>query len=454
MDTSTSTTPAPELTLRRVAQTWWPLAFSWLLMSVEGPAHSAIAARLANPEINLAAWGGIVFPLALIIEAPIIMLLPASTALSKDWDAYVKVRGFMMRMGLFLTAVHAVIAFSPLYDFIARNVIGAPEVIIEPGRIGLMIMLPWSWAIAYRRTQQGLMIRFGHPKAVGVGTIIRLCANGIVLLVGYLMRTLPGIVVASSAVAVGVAAEAVYAGLRVRPIVHHQLHLAPRAETSLTLHDFLAFYIPLAMTALISLLVQPIGSATMSRLPRALDSLAVWPVLSGLLFMLRSGGIAYKEAVISLLDEPQAARSLRRFTTTLAAGGTILLLLIAVTPLSRLWFGDVMALSPTLMDLGHRGLIVGLFFPAIATLDSWFQGLLMYNRRTRSITEGVVLYTIAIAVGMGAGIALDRLGVSVVGVYVAIVVFQIAWALQVGWLWWRSRESKVRSRKSRGRIRQ
>jgi hypothetical protein len=442
---TTSPPPASELTLRRIAQTWWPLAFSWLLMSIEGPAHSAIAARLANPEINLAAWGGIVFPLALIIEAPIIMLLPASTALSKDWDAYVKVRRFMMRMGVFLTAVHIAIAFTPLYDFIARNVIGAPEVTIEPGRIGLMIMTPWSWAIAFRRTQQGLMIRFGHPKAVGVGTIIRLSANGIVLLAGYLARTLPGIVVASSAVAVGVVAEAIYAGLRVRPIIRRHLRPAPRAETPLTLRTFLAFYIPLALTSLISLLVQPIGSATMSRLPRALDSLAVWPVLTGLLATLRSGGVAYKEAVISLLDEPHAIRNLRRFTAILATGGTALLVLIAATPLSRLWFGDVMALSPTLMDLGRRGLGLALFFPAIATLDSWFQGLIMHSRRTRSITEGVVLYTVAIAVGMGTGMTLDRLEAPVVGVYVAVIVFQIAWAIQVGWLWWRNRELKVAS---------
>ncbi|HOU12846.1 MAG TPA: hypothetical protein PKZ84_06990 [Anaerolineae bacterium] len=441
----TSTTPAPELTLRRIAQTWWPLAFSWLLMSVEGPAHSAIAARLANPEVNLAAWGGIVFPLALIIEAPIIMLLPASTALSKDLAAYVKVRRFMMYAGAFLTAVHVAIAFTPLYDVIARNVIGAPEVTIEPGRIGLMIMTPWSWAIAFRRTQQGLMIRFGHPKAVGIGTIVRLSANGIVLLVGYLARTLPGIVVASSAVAVGVVAEAIYAGLRARPIIRQQLRLAPRTKTPLTLRAFLAFYVPLAMTSLISLLVQPIGSATMSRLPRALDSLAVWPVLSGLLFVLRSGGIAYKEAVISLLDEPNARRNLRRFAAMLTMGGTALLVLIAFTPLARLWFGNVMALSPTLLELGQRGLIVGLFFPAIATLDSWFQGLLMHRRHTRSITEGVILYTVAIAAGMGAGIALDRLGAHIVGVHAAVVAFQIAWALQVGWLWWKSKGLKVES---------
>ncbi len=53
---------AARLTQRRVLGTWWPLAASWLLMGVELPMLSAIIARLADPEQNLAAFGGIVFP--------------------------------------------------------------------------------------------------------------------------------------------------------------------------------------------------------------------------------------------------------------------------------------------------------------------------------------------------------------------------------------------------------
>ena len=72
------------LSYRRILNTWWPLAASWLLMGVELPALSAVMARLPNPEINLAAYGGIVFPLALIIESPVIMLMTASTALARS----------------------------------------------------------------------------------------------------------------------------------------------------------------------------------------------------------------------------------------------------------------------------------------------------------------------------------------------------------------------------------
>ena len=43
-------------------------------MSIELPLVSAVMARLSDPTIHLAAYGGVVFPIALVIEAPIIML--------------------------------------------------------------------------------------------------------------------------------------------------------------------------------------------------------------------------------------------------------------------------------------------------------------------------------------------------------------------------------------------
>jgi len=130
------------LALRRIFTVWLPLAASWLLMGMEMPILSAFVARLADPKINLAAYGGIVFPLALIIEAPVIMLLAASTALSKDWASYQKLRNYMLLAGGLLTALHILVAVTPLYYFVAEGLLGAPAEIIEPARIGLLIMTP------------------------------------------------------------------------------------------------------------------------------------------------------------------------------------------------------------------------------------------------------------------------------------------------------------------------
>ena len=404
----------PPLPTRRILQTWWPLAASWLLMGIESPAITAIIARLAQPEVNLAAFGGILYPLALIIESPILMLLSASTALSKDWDSYLKVRRFMMRASALLTALHVLFTFTPLYYFVAARLIGAPAEIVEPARLGLMIMIPWTWAIAYRRFNQGVLIRFGHARAVGLGTLVRLSADGLVLAAGYLLRMRPGIVVAASTLTAGVVSEAIYAGLRVRPVLRTQLRLAPPVAQALTARAFLQFYVPLALTSMLNLLADPLTSAALSRMPDALESLAAWPVVSGLIFLFRSLGMAYNEVVIALLDEPGAAHTLRRFTGWLAALTTTLLLAITATPLAPFWFGRVSALNPRLVALARRGLWLALPVPGLNALQSWFQGTIVHSRRTRGITEAVGAYLLASSTVLWAGVAWGRVtGISV-----------------------------------------
>ena len=310
--------PNSTFDMRVVFKTWWPLAASWLLMGAELPVLSAIVARLADPEVNLAAYGGIVFPLALIIESPVIMLLAASTALSKDWDSYIKIRRFMMVTGGSMTGIHVLIAFTPLYYFVAEGILNAPAEIIEPARIGMMIMTPWTWSIAYRRFNQGILIRFGHPQTITIGTLIRLSTDTLVLVSGYLIGSIPGIIVAASAVALSVVAEAAYVGVVVKPVINNQLKLEPPVEDPLTLPSFLSFYIPLAMTSLLMLLALPIGSAALGRMPLSLASLAVWPVISGLVFMFRSLGVAYNEVVVALIDKVGSSPDLRKFALRLA----------------------------------------------------------------------------------------------------------------------------------------
>src|SRR4030042_4553854 len=222
-----------QLTSRRIFHTWCPLAASWLLMGIELPMISAVMVRLENPEISLAAYGGIIFPLALIIESPIIMLLAASTALSKDWASFAKIRRFMMIAGVGLTLLHILIAFTPLYYVIVEKFFGAPQVIVEPARVGLMIMTPWTLAIAYRRFHQGMLIRFGHSRAVSTGTLIRLGADLMVLGIGYAIHDISGIIVATRAVAVGVVSEAIYVGIISQPVIKYELKTTPHIPPSL-----------------------------------------------------------------------------------------------------------------------------------------------------------------------------------------------------------------------------
>jgi hypothetical protein len=407
-------------------------------MSLEGPMMGLVVARLADPEIQLAAYGGVVFPLALFIEAPIVMLLAASTALSKNWQAYRKVRAFMHGASAILTSIHVLVAFTPLYDLVAGRILGIPAEVLEPARIGLMIMLPWTWAIAYRRFNQGVLIRFGHSLAVGVGTGIRLLSNGSILLLGYLIGSVQGIVVATAATTVGVLSEALYVAARVRPVLRDQVRPAPSDGEPLTFRTFFRFYVPLSLTSIVLLGARPILSGSLSRMPLVLESLALWPIADGLIFLLRSVSVASNEVVIALINRPDAARPLRRFTLGLASVTSTALILITATGLSSVWFGTVTGLSEPLIRLARSSLWFALPLPAFSAMQSWYQGVVLHSRRTRCITEAVLIYLAVTVITLGIGI---RWG-TIAGIYVGLLSMSLGEATRTGWLAWRSRHAR------------
>ncbi len=422
------------MTVSRVAQLFVPLGASWLLMAAEQPLLTAVIARMADQKVQLAAWGAVVFPVALVIEAPIIMLLAASTALCGDKQSYRKVRRFMLVAGASLTALHVLVAFTPLFDVLTRQLLRTPAAAIEPARLGLQLMTPWTWAIAYRRFQQGVLIRFGRARAVTVGTVIRLTSVGSVLAVGFYATDWPGVAVAGAAISVGVVAEAVYSGWCVRSVLP-RLRPAPAPGAELDLRRFLAFYVPLAMTPLVMLLIHPLGAAAMGRMPNSIDSLAAWGPLYGLVFVARSVGMGYNEAVVSLIGERGSLPALRRFNRILMTVTTGGLLLVAATPLAGLWFGHVQHLAPDLEQLARLGVLLCIPMPAYQVLQSFYQGALVSSRRTAPVTEAVIVYGVVATLMCALGVALAPTA----GLVWVVISFVTAGSCQTTWLWVRSR---------------
>jgi hypothetical protein len=435
------------LSTQRVFRTWWPLAASWVLMALEGPLQTIFVARMADPKIHLAAFGSLVLPVAMLIEAPIIMLLSASTALSTDLEAYRRIRRFMHTLSAGLTALHALLALTPLFPLLVVNVLRAPVETVEPARIGFILMIPWTWAIAYRRFNQGVLIRFGHSITVGIGTLIRLAADGVVLGLGFTLFELPGTTLACLSLMAGVLCEAVYAGLSARPVVRNVL---PResAATPLSAKAFLRFYVPLSLTSLIFMGIRPILSGAVGRMPNALDSLAVLPVINNLVFLFRSVGAAYNEVVIAHVDQPGSSVTLGRFSRRLAVATTLGLTVIAATPLSRIWFGTISGLSGSLMDLARSGLWITILLPALAATQSFLQGIIMHSRQTRSITEAVFVYLVSSVAVLGLGVAWG----GTQGAFIALASMAVGELLRTAWFLWRSRGPRrlLRIRDTRG----
>ena len=423
--------PGTPLSQRTILSTWWPVAASWILMGVEMPLIAAILGRLPDAEVQLAAYGGVVFPVSLLIESPVIMLLAASTRLSDSPENYRYLQRFSRILGYGLTLVHGVIAFTPLFDLIVVPLIDPPAEVIEASRTGFRLMLPFTAAVAERRFHQGLLIRFGRQRQVGVGTVIRLIATTIPLAIALQIDSADGAAFAALAVSTGVIAEAVFARIGALRVERGPLASA-RSDRRLDLNSTVRFFTPLALTSILSLASYSIASAGMNQMPAALASLAIWPAVAGLNFFTRSSGVAFNEVAVRHAADHGGHAALLRFSIGMGLAFSALVTLIALTPLGFAWFVTLEGSSPDSMPLALAATLAMIPMPLLSFLASYWQGLLVEAHRTRPISEGV-------AVGLAGTIATLIFFIQVPvlgGIVAATLAMSIGAAVQAGWLWW------------------
>src|SRR5438132_5314629 len=110
-----------------------PLAFSGLMMTLDLPVVNAVLNRLPNPDTSVAALR-VAFSLALVYEASHISMIDVSTALSADLQVFRMLRRFYLIMAGALLLFASVVAFSPLYDLIVRDVMRIPPQVAQAAR--------------------------------------------------------------------------------------------------------------------------------------------------------------------------------------------------------------------------------------------------------------------------------------------------------------------------------
>ncbi len=402
------------------------------MMATEGPFLAAIIARLPDPTYNLGAHG-VAFALAILIEAPVIMLMSAATSLVRDRTSYLKLKVFSRVLAFGTTSVLGVVLIPGVYRWLTGTVMGLPPEIADLTYGALWFFLPWPAAIAYRRFLQGVLIRGGKTRLVAYGTVIRLFAMSLAALIGYRLLDMPGAWVGAMALASGVVAEAVaarfMAAARVRELLAGELD-EPGAP-QIRYREIASFYFPLALTSMIGLTVQPMLTFFMGRSVLPVQSLAVFPVVHALGFFFRSMGLAYQDAAIALMGERfEHLRELGRFAVTLGLATSLALALVAFTPLSHVYFVTISGLTPdlTAVALTPARLIVPL--PALTVLLSLQRAILVEGRRTRHVTvaSAVEVGTIALTFVVLAW------GLDLVGATAAFAAFTLGRTLSNGYL--------------------
>lgn len=420
-----------KLTNRQIFLFWAPLAATWLMMAFEGPFLAAVIARLADPKFNLAAHG-VAFAFAILIEAPVIMLMSAATALVEDANSYRKLRNFANALNGGATVALLVLLLPPVYDVLVGNALGLPAEIAERSYRALWFYLPWPASIGIRRFLQGVLIRSGRTRLVAIGTVIRLFSMVLAAVAFATLTDLPGAAVGGAALSTGVLVEAAVARWMARDSIRLLLTAEPTPGTvALSYRDITGFYLPLALTSLIGLAVQPMLTFFMGRSVSPVESLAVFPVVNSLSFIFRSMGLAYQDASIALLGRNgENHAELSRFAVLLGAGATIVLAAIAFTPLAVVWFETVSGLDPELAAFAYAPTRLAVPMAGLSVLLSLQRAVLMKTRRTRHITAATLVEALVIA----ATFVVGGRALGLVGVTAAFASFVVGRGAATGYL--------------------
>ncbi len=404
-----------DLSQRGILRFWTPLAATWLMMAAEGPFLAAVIARLADPTIGLAAYG-VAVAFAVLVESPVIMLMSAATALIEDDASYRQLRNFANMLNAFATGLLLLVVVPPVHRALFVGLLGLPPDVAAQTYGALWCFLPWPAAIGIRRFLQGVMIRAGRTRLVAYGTVIRLAFMAAAAIVAGPVLRLPGAWVGGIALSSGVVAEAIaarfMAAVSIREVV--AIRAADRTEGALGYREIFSFYYPLFLTSVIGLAVTPMVTFFMGRSVAPVESLAVFPVVHSLLFVFRALGLSFQDAAIALLGRgsegiPELSRFGRRMSLTL----TVLLAALAFTPLANVWFITVSGLPRALAEFAYFPLRVVVLLPLLGVWLSFQRGVLMRNRRTRSITWATVSEVCVIAVVFAiCGWGFDLIGVT------------------------------------------
>ena len=430
--------PSPRtVTARQAWALYFPLAASWFFMSVEAPVSNFILSRHPDPTLATAAFLPLM-AMCMLIESPVIDLLTTSTTLGARRSAYPVLKQYAKYACFFVTAVHALVVFTPLYDLLTLHVLKLEPQIAQTAHIPMMIMTPWAGFVGWRRFLQGLMIRNGETKRIGVGTLLRMSTVVLSGTVLTLATKLPGLVVVAIGLLLSVVAESTYIRYASRTVVAAYTARTEPDPDAPTLRSVFNFHLPLFGTMLIIMSMSLVVTAALSRGMDPVVSLAAWQLASSTVWLFRTILFALPEMIISQFESGHNAQMLFRFSTAVGVACSLVMLVAVVTGLDKIFFhlGYDAEVNVAAAASVAFGLCITL--PIISAWLSYCRAALTAKHETKSRFWAIIVDVVVLVVMLELGVKLKWPGV--INASAAVTASLVAEVAYLAYRWHRFQE--------------
>jgi Na+-driven multidrug efflux pump len=423
-----------KLSYKGISHLYVPLAASWVLMLLETPLINAFLARGSAPELDLAAFG-VALSIILVVEAPILMMLELSIALSRDLYAFHRIRLFYATVGLAITALGVALFYTPLWQVLLYRLMHIPAGIADEAAFALRILAWWSFPIGWRRVYQGVLINDGRTRIISVATAVRILVLVCVMLAGQRLPSVPGAALASLAMVAAVTVETGVTHWAARSSIARRLSTGATDLTRLNQRYLWSFYLPLAITSVLRQSIRPVINAGMASAPLTELSLAAWPVAFSLVSIFWGPTMALQQVTVALTTDRDSWRTVTRFVLAAGLLLTAALGILCLDPLLDVTLKRLGGLSDELAALAVPCTRIMILLPLAYTFHALFTGLLVRRGRTSPVRSAKIVNLVVVVGALLAGLKLSPLPGAILG----------SWAICSGalfeaiWLYWRSR---------------
>jgi hypothetical protein len=415
-------TPTP-LKQRDIALFFFPLLLNVQFMSVS---HSIINAALARQQdyiVALAAFS-VAMVLHLFLASPSYQNHTITIAMVRGAQSLRSVLIFAALVATYVSIMLALVAFTPVGDFVLGRILGVSGAIADQARDVLAILVFLPFVTGLRGVAQGLVIQARRTSLVSFATGVRIGALLAVLLLCH--RWWDGARLGAIGLLTCVSVETLVISLCAL-----QVRVRHAGGVERTPGEVLRYAFPLAYSSCLQQTIPLLINAIISRLPEAPLALAAFGIIRGFLFLLAGPMRNLQQATMTLVATAADHVVLITFFRRVAAGMALIMLLIALPPLNGLILGQVMGLDTAMRSYIAWPLVLCMLYPALYGAANLLRGRFASTHRTASLGVSTIIKTFYMLLCWA---ILVPLAPPIPGVFVAVGLLLSAEALEVLYL--------------------
>ena len=369
---------------------YWPLALTGVAMVLAVQFQNGALARYPDAVTELA-----VFALASstfgFLNAGLNFAPQLSNVFARSPHGKRLTHRFLCAWSLVLTVPLALIAATPGGAVGIGIAYGIDDALTARVVEYLLYMLPLLFITAQRMFYVGLLVQAQLTGWVTLLNAVFLGVSVAALVAGFALGLTPVYTVVGAQTLAGLL-HWLLTALVFR--YRYRWPVTPEHQ-DLTVRELLRFYLPMTATGVMFAVSRPVLYAFVARMPDAINTIAALRVAFDFTTLFQQAANQFRHFFVTFgLDD---LRTKLRFMAYVCAGLTILMLAVALTPLSGWILGGALGIRGDVLDHAVDVILVMCLMPLVIIARNYYHGTLMVHRRTASMAVGGTMRVIAMA---------------------------------------------------------